>query len=75
MEEDEEFVYLALEQCKHSLADMITMTPSQEHLFVDSEGWPTSWCMQVRNISVASCLHYVALHITWGRFVSITACL
>ncbi len=47
MEEDAEFVYLALERCKQSLADMIAMTPSQQHMFTDGEGYPTPWCMQV----------------------------
>ena len=47
IEEDGEFVYLALERCRHSLADMFTITPSLEHMFVDSEGYPSAWCMQV----------------------------
>lgn len=48
MEEDAEFVYLALERCKHSLADVLTSHPSSEHCFVDSHSYPTPICMQVR---------------------------
>ncbi len=60
MEEDGEFVYLALERCKQSLADMIATTPSQQHMFMN-EGYPTPWCMQVcvcipSNLSVYLCL-------------------
>ena len=47
MEEDGEFVYLALERCKQSLADLITMTPSQQHMLMEGDGYPTPWCMQV----------------------------
>ncbi|DBA76306.1 TPA: bifunctional endoribonuclease/protein kinase ire1 [Trebouxia sp. C0004] len=47
LEEDGEFVYLALERCKQSLADMVAATPSQQHMFMDGEGHPTPWCMQV----------------------------
>ncbi len=59
MEEDGEFVYLALERCKQSLADMVAVTPSQQHMFMDEDGYPTPWCMQVC-VSVPSD-HYVYL--------------
>ena len=48
MEEDQDFVYLALERCKQTLAQMMTASPSQEDHFVDEAGYPTAWCMQVR---------------------------
>lgn len=48
LEEDAEFVYLALERCQHSLADVLTLHPSPEHCFVDTHSYPTPLCMQVR---------------------------
>lgn len=47
MEEDAEFVYLALERCKQSLADLLSLNPPMEPLFVDSQAHPTPSCMQV----------------------------
>ena len=52
MEEDAEFVYLALERCKHSLADVLAVDPPSEHLFVDSQGYPTPLCLQVLPLPV-----------------------
>ena len=47
MEEDAEFVYLALERCKHSLADLLSLGPPTQPLFLDSQAHPTPCCMQV----------------------------
>ena len=46
MEEDTEFVYLALERCRHSLNDLMGTAdgPSQ---FVDQTRRPSAFCMQV----------------------------
>ena len=52
MEEDGEFVYLALERCKHSLADVLGVDSPSEHLFVDSQAYPTPLCMQVFHLPV-----------------------
>ena len=60
MEEDSEFVYLALERCKYSLADMLAVTPSLEAMFVDAQGYPTPWCMQVCHCAPA-CLRFALL--------------
>ncbi|KAK9828434.1 hypothetical protein WJX81_007728 [Elliptochloris bilobata] len=46
MEEDAEFVYLALERCRQSLHDLMAV-PSAERHFVDEHRRPTSFCMQV----------------------------
>ena len=57
MEEDGEFVYLALERCRHSLADMLSVGPPAEALFVDSQAYPTPLCMQVTRLpSLPVCL-------------------
>ena len=45
MEEDEEFIYLALERCRESLADLMKMQTSS--YFVDPDGRPTPMCLQV----------------------------
>ena len=48
MEEDTEFVYLALERCKQSLNDLLGgSTPEGPAMFVGSDGQPTDFCMQV----------------------------
>ena len=52
MEEDGEFVYLALERCKGSLHDLLYQQPAAVSLLVDPDsGVPTPWCMQVTNVS------------------------
>ena len=53
LEEDEEFVYLALERCQQTLAQMLTATPSAQSQFVDDLGLPTAYCMQV-NVCVST---------------------
>ena len=58
MEEDGEFVYLALERCKQSLADVLRTDCALEQSFLDSSGYPTPYCMQVH---VFICLHAWAL--------------
>lgn len=47
LEEDEEFVYLALERCQQTLAQMLTATPTAQSQFVDDQGLATAYCMQV----------------------------
>jgi hypothetical protein len=47
MEEDNEFVYLALERCRHSLNDLIVSEGGSVY-FVDEARRPTPFCMQVR---------------------------
>ena len=47
MEEDSEFVYLALERCKQSLADLVTGEGGSVFL-VDEAKHPTPFCIQVR---------------------------
>lgn len=48
MEEDGEFVYLALERCKGSLHDLLYQQPAAASQLVDPDsGVPTPWCMQV----------------------------
>lgn len=72
MEEDDEFVYLALERCKHSLADVLAVDPPSEHLFVDSQGYPTTLCMQVLPLPV--CL-FVCMSVflpVWDLFVCLS---
>ncbi|BDA47514.1 probable serine/threonine-protein kinase/endoribonuclease IRE1 at C-terminar half [Coccomyxa sp. Obi] len=46
MEEDNEFVYLALERCRHSLNDLMN-TDDGPAAFVDDARRPTSFCIQV----------------------------
>ena len=46
MEEDSEFVYLALERCRQSLADLVTGEGGSVFL-VDEAKHPTPFCMQV----------------------------
>ena len=48
MEEDSEFVYLALERCKQSLADLVTGEGGSVFL-VDEAKHPTPFCIQVRH--------------------------
>ena len=48
MEEDSEFVYLALERCKQSLADLVTGDGGSVFL-VDEAKHPTPFCIQVRS--------------------------
>ena len=45
MEEDSEFVYLALERCRQSLADLVTGEGGSVFL-VDEAKHPTPFCMQ-----------------------------
>lgn len=51
MEEDAEFVYLALERCKQSLNDVLgngnSGKASEASQFVSQEGQPTELCMRV----------------------------
>ena len=47
MEEDAEFVYLALERCRQSLHDLMA-GPAAERQFVDEHRRPTAFCMQAR---------------------------
>ena len=47
MEEDEEFIYLALERCRESLADLMKNSLHKGNYFVTAEGRPTSMCLQV----------------------------
>ena len=50
MEEDTEFVYLALERCKQSLNDVLgSGTPQEGWSFVGPDGMPTALCMRVSN--------------------------
>lgn len=46
MEEDSEFVYLALERCKQSLADMV-MGDGGSVFLVNEAKHPTPFCIQV----------------------------
>uniref|UniRef100_A0A383VZQ0 non-specific serine/threonine protein kinase n=1 Tax=Tetradesmus obliquus TaxID=3088 RepID=A0A383VZQ0_TETOB len=46
MEEDREFVYLALERCRHSLSDTLASREGQQQM-QDASGTPTPWCMAV----------------------------
>lgn len=46
MEEDREFVYLALERCKQTLSDWIGSKEGQAAM-LDSSGCPTPLCMQI----------------------------
>lgn len=64
LEEDGEFVYLALERCKQSLADLLNHPPPLQQLFVDSDGHPTPLCMQVLTHSLVLHwkFHCIALH-------------
>ena len=50
MEEDEEFIYLALERCRESLADLMKNSPQKDNYFLTSEGRPTSMCLQARHL-------------------------
>ena len=52
MEEDSEFVYLALERCKQSLADLVTGEGGSVFL-VDEAKHPTPFCIQVCSQHVA----------------------
>ena len=54
MEEDSEFVYLALERCKQSLADLVTGEGGSVFL-VDEAKHPTPFCIQVRQLNPALC--------------------
>ena len=48
MEEDTEFVYLALERCKQSLNDVLgSGNPQEGWSFVGPDGMPTALCMRV----------------------------
>ena len=47
MEEDEEFIYLALERCRESLADLMKNSLHTNSYFVTRDGRPTSMCLQV----------------------------
>ena len=50
MEEDSEFVYLALERCRQSLADLVTGEGG--HVFlVDEAKHPTPFCMQASRLA------------------------
>lgn len=56
MEEDAEFVYLALERCKQSLNDVLgtggsSSKSSQAAEFVSTGGQPTELCMRVGALS------------------------
>ena len=46
MEEDDQFVYLALERCRHSLADLLSGAGGPPQ-FVDDARRPTPFCLQV----------------------------
>ncbi len=46
MEEDEEFIYLALERCRESLADLLKNSLQRETHFVAEDGRPTPMCLQ-----------------------------
>ena len=48
MEEDAEFVYLALERCRQSLHDLMA-APAAERQFTDEHRRPTPFCMQARS--------------------------
>ncbi|KAK9861488.1 hypothetical protein WJX84_008156 [Apatococcus fuscideae] len=47
MDEDEEFIYLALERCRESLADLMKNSLHKNNFFVTAEGRPTSMCLQL----------------------------
>ena len=49
MEEDSEFVYLALERCRQSLADLVTGEGGSVFL-VDEAKHPTPFCMQASRL-------------------------
>ncbi len=49
MEEDSEFVYLALERCRQSLADLVTGEGGSVFL-VDEAKHPTPFCMQASHL-------------------------
>lgn len=49
-EEDEEFVYLALERCQQTLAHLLASAQPAEHQLVGHDGYPTAWCMQVSHV-------------------------
>lgn len=60
LEVDNEFVYLALERCKHSLHDKFNR-PGQGTVdeFVDDAKWPTAFCLDVRAFPYSSPLALV----------------
>eukprot|EP00775_Hariotina_reticulata_P013052 gene13052-13179_t len=47
MEEDREFVYLALERCRHSLSNTLGSKEGQEAMQDPVTGCPTPWCLAV----------------------------
>ena len=59
MEEDSEFVYLALERCKQTLADLVTGEGGSVFL-VDEAKHPTPFCIQVSSQHVAPV--YISSH-------------
>lgn len=57
MEEDTEFVYLALERCKQSLNDLLGKGNSANApQFVSQEGQPTDLCMRVSRSSSSNAM-------------------
>ena len=57
MEEDSEFVYLALERCKQSLADLVAGEGGSVFM-VDEAKHPTPFCIQVGSTCRAfRCVH------------------
>lgn len=49
-EEDAQFVYLALERCKHSLKDVMDDSETRS-LFLTPAGQPSEYALQVLNLS------------------------
>lgn len=57
MEEDSEFVYLALERCRQSLAELVTGEGGSVFL-VDEAKHPTPFCIQVSCPHTCSCMRW-----------------
>lgn len=66
-EEDEEFVYLALERCKQTLADMLANTQTPQQHFVDADGFPSAWAMQVCFLAAYYIVHHLLHNIEFIR--------
>jgi len=63
MEEDTEFVYLALERCKQSLNDVLGGgAPEESWRFVGQNGMPTELCMRVGTLLPPPLLGIPAIH-------------
>ncbi len=60
MEEDNEFVYLALERCRHSLNDLMN-TEDGPPAFVDDARRPTAFCIQAR-LSTCNSTFFLTMH-------------